>query len=72
MIIYQKYEFFSDLLAYAKSQSPSAILNMYADFVDNELFNSYNTTKLKEVIPKQGAKYDTEKEKTSFIKFYQP
>jgi len=70
MIIYDKTQYFNDLLAYAKSQAPSATIDMYADFVDNELYNSFNVSELKKLIPEEGkAKYSTKVTKTNFIFF---
>ena len=70
MIIYQKHEYSNDLIAYAKSQSPSAILDIYANFIDNEIYNTYQIKELQEKIPTSAnAKYNTRKEKTIFIYF---
>ena len=68
IIIYQDTEIFNDLLLYAKSQNPSAILNMYGNYVQSELYDSYDIEKLKLNIPDEGnAKYDTKKERTNFF-----
>ena len=68
IIIYQDTEIFNDLLLYAKSQNPSAILNMYGNYVQSELYDSYDIEKLKLNIPDEGnAKYDTKKERTNFL-----
>ena len=69
MVIYQEYEYLNDLLAYAKSQSPSSILDMFGDFVDNEFFNVYDVKKLQGLIPGENAEYSTKKEKTKYIYF---
>ena len=47
MIVYEEHEYFNDLIIYAKSQSPSAVVNMYADYVENEIYNSYNVEQLR-------------------------
>ena len=68
MIIYQEHEYFNDLIIYAKSQSASAMVYMYADFVENEIYNSYDIKKLKELIPNnEKAQYNTKKDKSKFI-----
>ena len=41
---------------------------MYANYIDNEIYNSHNVPKLKENIPDNDhSKFSTEKEKTNFI-----
>ena len=42
MIVYEEHEYFNDLIIYAKSQSASAMVYMFADFVENEIYNSYD------------------------------
>lgn len=68
IIIYQDTELFNDLIVYAKSQDSSAVINMYADYIQSEIYDSYDVDKLKISIPTaQNAKYSTEKEKTNFL-----
>jgi uncharacterized protein YciI len=43
------HEYFNDLIIYAKSQSASARVNMYADYVANEIYNSYDVQELKKI-----------------------
>ena len=69
MIIYQEHEYFNDLIIYAKSQSASAMVYMFADFVENEIYNSYDIKKLKELIPNnEKAQYNTKKDKSKIQK----
>ena len=68
MIIYQEFDLISDLIAYAKSQSRSAILEMYSNFIEYEIYDSYNIPELINKIPNENnAKYNTKKENTKFI-----
>ena len=67
MIVYEEHEYFNDLIIYAKSQSPSAVVNMYADYVENEIYNSYNVEQLRAKIPKENAFYSTKRDKNKFI-----
>jgi len=67
VIIYEDWQFLNDLVVYAKSQSPSAITNMYADYLENEIYDSYNVEKLKEKIPNEDSEHSTKREKSNFI-----
>ncbi|MBR3617360.1 MAG: hypothetical protein IKN46_01655, partial [Acholeplasmatales bacterium] len=68
MIIYQHFQLFNDLIVYAKSQSPSAIVNMFANFVDVDTYDSYNLEKLIEKIPtEENALFNTKRDLTKFI-----
>ena len=68
MVIYEQFQYFNDLVIYAKSQSSSAIINMYASYLDNEIYNSYDVQKLKDNIPDDdNSIFSTKKEKTNFI-----
>ena len=68
MIIYHPFQLFNDLIAYAKSQSPSSIVNMFANYVDNDIYDSYNIQKLEEKIPTEtNAIYSTKRDLTRFI-----
>ena len=40
---------------------------MYAKYIDNEIYDSYDVTKLKENIPDENSEYSTKKDKTNFI-----
>ena len=61
MIIYEKFEYFNDLIVYAKSQSPSASVDMYANYVENQIYNSFNVKKLTELIPNENSEFSTKK-----------
>ena len=67
MIIYEKFEYFNDLIVYAKSQSPSASVDMYANYVENQIYNSFNVKKLTELIPNENSEFSTKKTKKKFI-----
>ena len=68
MIIYQQFELFNDLIVYAKSQSPSARVNMFANFTEVELYNSYNVQELKKIIPTEtNSLYNTKRDLNKFI-----
>ena len=67
MVIYQTHEYFNDLIIYAKSQSASARVNMYADYVENDIYNEYDVKRLKELIPNEKSKYKTTEDKSKFI-----
>ena len=68
MFSFATYETFNDLIVYAKSQSPSAILYIYGNEINSEIYNSYNIEQLKENIPDEiTAKYNPRKEKKNFI-----
>ena len=57
----------NDLVVYAKSYSAAAITNMYANYIDNEIYDSYNVEELKKNIPNENSDYNTKKEKSNFI-----
>ena len=68
MIIYHPFQLFNDLIVYAKSQSPSAKVNMFANFVEYETYDSYDIQKLKDKIPTEtNSQYNTKREQTKFI-----
>ena len=67
MVIYQTHEYFNDLIIYAKSQSASARVNMYADYVENDIYNEYDVKRLKELIPNEKSMYKTTEDKSKFI-----
>ncbi len=68
MIIYEKFEYFNDLIVYAKSQSPSATVDMYSNFVENKIYNSFNVDELTKAIPTESnAKISTKITKKKFI-----
>jgi len=68
MIIYYNFQVFNDLIVYAESQSPSAIVNMYANYIDNNIYNSYNVDQLIAKIPTESdAIYNTKRDLTKFI-----
>ena len=69
MITYQEFQLFNDLIIYAKSQNPSAIVNMFGNFIDVNIYNSFDVVKLKEQIPKDNdnSKFNTKRDSTRFI-----
>ena len=68
MVIYEEFDFLYDTMIYSKSQSLSASIYMYGEFIDNSIYDNFNEAKLKELIPKYNkAKYDTKRDKIDFI-----
>ena len=67
MIIYNELDFINDLMIYSRSQSPSAITYMYGKYIDDEIYDSHNMDLLRQNIPDNQCKYNTEKDKTDFI-----
>ena len=67
VIVYEDCQFLNDLVIYAKSYSAAAITNMYANYIDNEIYDSYNVEELKKNIPNENSDYNTKKEKSNFI-----
>ena len=67
MITFGELDFIYDLMIYARSQSPSALTYMYADFISKSVYDSFNVDELKNKIPKEGSKYDTKKYNIDFI-----
>ena len=68
MVLINSQEISTSLIVYTKSQTPSATINMYANFVTQNIFNSYNTEKLNKLIPNDdNARFNTIKSKTKYI-----
>jgi len=68
MVTYQRFQLFNDLIVYAKSQSPSAVVNMYSNFIEVDIYDSYNVEELKKRIPtEENAVYNTKRDLTKFI-----
>ena len=68
MVLINSQEISTNLIVYTKSQTPSATINMYANFVTQNIFNSYNTEKLNKLIPNDdNARFNTIKSKTKYI-----
>ena len=72
MVIYEEFDFIYDTMIYAKSQSLSASISMYGEFIDNTLYDSFNENELSKSIPKEGAKYNTKRDQIDFIFFTLP
>ena len=68
MVVYQQNEFINDLICYARSQSPSAIVDMYVNFVNNDIFNLFDIKALEEKIPNESQADDSTKaNKANFL-----
>ena len=67
MIIYEGLDFIYDLLIYSKSQNPSALTYMYGQFIDKNMYDSFNANLLKENKPNEKSPYNTQSEKVDFI-----
>ena len=52
MVIYEEFDFIYDTMIYAKSQSLSASITMYGEFIENTLYDSFNENELSKSIPK--------------------
>ena len=68
MIIYSELDFLYDVMAYAKSQNPTAILYMVANFIDKDIYDQLDMDKLNELIPDgETAAYNTAEDNLDFI-----
>ena len=67
VVIYEEFQFLNDLVIYARSQASSAITDMYADYLDNEIYDSYNSGELIKRIPNEKSEFSTKKNNTNFI-----
>ena len=68
MIIYNELDFLYDVMAYAKSQNPSALLYMVGNFIDKDIYDQLDMDKLDELIPDgETAAYNTAADNLDFI-----
>ena len=68
IVTYKEKEVFNDLMIYPKSQDPSALINTYADYIQGEIYDSYNIDLLRDKIPADGtARFNTKERKTNFL-----
>ena len=67
MIVYTELDFINDLMVYAKSQSLSASTNMYGQFIDTNIYDSFNYDELIKNIPNENSEYNTKKEEVDFL-----
>ena len=73
MVIYEEFDFIYDTMIYAKSQSLSASISMYGEFIDNTIYDSFNEEKLSDLIPTdKSSTYNTKRDKIDFIFFTLP
>ena len=69
MVIYNDLDFINDLMLYSRSQSPSALTYMYGDFIENNIYDSFNVEELNNKKPNENSLYNTKKEQVDFIFF---
>ena len=67
MVAFGELDFINDLMIYSKSQSPSALVHMYGEFISNEIYDSLDYDKLKSSIPNEKSKYNTKRDEIDFI-----
>ena len=73
MVIYEEFDFIYDTMIYAKSQSLSASIYMYGDFIENKIYDGFNENELSRLIPKDGTStYNTKRDQIDFIFFTLP
>ena len=67
MVIYNEMDYINDLLIYSRSKNPAANVNMYANFTNNTIYESYDQECLQKLIPDENSLYNTKNEDLDFI-----
>ena len=67
MITFGDLDFIYDLMIYSRSQSQSAVTNMYGEFIEQDIYDIFNEQKLEEKIPTDSATYNTQREEMDYI-----
>ena len=57
MVLFGQDEYLNNLIVYAKSQSKKANINIYADYIDSEIYNKYDINNLSKLIPNEKARF---------------
>jgi len=72
MITFGTLDFINDVMIYSRSQSKSAKIYMYGNFIEKDIYNKFNEEELEKIIPNENSEYNTKKEQIDFIFFTMP
>ena len=67
MITFNNIDYINDMMIYSRSQSKSAKVYMYGDFIENQIYDEFNIDELRNKIPNENSKYNTKREQIDFI-----
>jgi len=67
MIKYDSINITRNLMIYARSQNKSAITYMYGEFLEKEIYDTFNSGELQSKMPKENANYSTKRDNNNYI-----